>query len=181
MAVFRDLRTDPGRTVYPLLPERHVVRSRSSSPARRGSRVLPILFGGILVLGGAYVWIETVRTGHPYHGSPQEIVEAMLHDIRADVAAQDWASLGSYGVGTFLSWKNEEKLREYVQEELDNGAPGPVDYVLQGVPDDITSTGGEIRFTLLEPQSETTCRVVLERRWGYWHVKDISQMGTPRS
>jgi len=137
--------------------------------------------GGVAVLGILYIGIQTVRTGHSYNGTPEEIVEALLQDIRADIHREDWSNLGSYGVSTFLSWKNEDELRQYIEEDLGNGTPGPVDYILRGVPGDVTSVGKEIHFRMLDASSETTCRVVVKKDLGLWHVKDISEVGTAGS
>jgi len=151
-----------------------------ASKGRWRRRVL-FLLGGVVIVGALYVWLVTVRTGHAYDGTPEEVVDAMLHDIRSDFEANDWARLGSYGVSTFLSWKNEESLREYVEEDLGNETLGPVDYVLKGAADDITPVGNEIHFKLRDLQSKTSCRVVLKKKLGLWHVKDLSQIGVADS
>ena len=141
------------------------------------AKVPLFIVGTIAVLIATYFGFQTLRVGHAYNGTPQEIVDAMLRDIRADIEAEDWSSLGSYGVGSFLSWHDETKLREYVEEDLDDEPSGPVDYILKGMPSGVTSVGGEIHFMLLEPRNETTCRVVLKKSLGLWLVKDISQLG----
>jgi hypothetical protein len=143
----------------------------------RGAKTVLLFLGGIAVIAALYFGFQSLRVGHAYDGTPEEIVEAMLHDIRADIESESWGDLGGYGVATFLSWRNETELRNYVEGELGDEEIGPVDYVRWGVPSDVTSIEGEIHFTLLEPRSGTTCRVVLKKRLGSWFVKDIGSLG----
>ena len=133
--------------------------------------------GAVAVVAALYFAFLSTRTGRAYDGTTAEVVEAMLADIRADIEGRNWKRLGGYGVCSFLSWKNEAELAAYVEQDLGDGSPGPVDYFLRGEPTGIAPTEDGVRFVLVDSQTETTCTVVLKKSWGLWCVVDVSRIG----
>ena len=131
----------------------------------------------VAVVAALYFAFVATPAGRAYDGTTTEVVEALLADIRANIEGRNWERLGTYGVSTFLSWKNEAALAAYVEQDLADSSPGPVDYFLRGEPTGIAPTEHGARFVLVDPQTETTCTVVLKKSWGLWRVVDVSRIG----
>jgi RNA polymerase sigma-70 factor, ECF subfamily len=141
----------------------------------------------IVVLGGAYYLHEsgggddkTIAKHESTEIKPKTIEEekvlAILGQIKSDFENENYNRLGKYGKNSFLSWSNPDKLKEYLQKELnDDQIDGP-DYVFKSEPTEIYSSSDKIIVVLTESWHGTSCNLEFVKKGSGWIVNDINNM-----
>jgi hypothetical protein len=149
--------------------------------------LLAIVIGGIFYLQkrqGPQQVVPTHQTAwkepplkevKPESMAENEVLQ-VLRAIQQDMTEKNFERIGKYGTNTFLSWKNADTVRDYLEGTLNDNIIGPEDYVLKGAPKKFISIGNSVTLVLSEPWHNSTCNLVFSKIGNKWVVSDINNM-----